>query len=50
MEDEEYPDCEVSKECLEELLDFFIKSVYKARNVDRRVRMMLGYAGCSLDV
>jgi len=39
MADEELPDCEVSEECLQELLDFFIKSVYKARSGDRRVRL-----------
>ena len=38
MADGELLECEVSEECLQELLDFFIKSVYKARNIDRRVR------------
>lgn len=30
-------DSVVTEECLHELLDFFIKNAYKARNVDRRV-------------
>ncbi len=38
MSAEESPDCEVSEECLQELLEFFLKSSYKARTVDRRVR------------
>ena len=28
----------VTQECIQELLDFFIKNAYKARNVDQRVR------------
>ena len=31
----------VTEECLTELLDFFMKSVYKARNMDRRVSIYL---------
>ena len=27
----------VTAECIQELLDFFIKSAYKAKNVDQRV-------------
>lgn len=30
----------VTEECLHELLDFFIKSAYKARTADRRVKTL----------
>lgn len=30
----------VTEECLQELLDFFVKNAYKAKNVDRRVRSL----------
>ena len=30
-------DSVVTEECLEELLDFFVKSAYRAKTVDRRV-------------
>lgn len=29
----------VTPECIQELLDFFIKNAYKARNVDQRVSL-----------
>ena len=32
-----YRDSTVSEQCLHELLDFFVKNVYKAKNADRRV-------------
>lgn len=37
MAERERSDGVVTEECLQELLDFFMKSVYKARTVDRRV-------------
>ena len=30
----------VTEECLQELLDFFVKSAYRAKTVDRRVSAM----------
>ena len=30
-------DSVVTEECLQELLDFFVKSAYRAKTVDRRV-------------
>ena len=30
----------VTKECLEELLDFFFKNAYRAKNLDRRVSLL----------
>ena len=38
-------DSVVTEECLVELLDFFIKSAYKARNADRRVSRWGGRLG-----
>ena len=32
----------VTAECLEELLEFFSKAAYKAKNVDRRVGVTIG--------
>ena len=33
-------DSVVTEECLQELLDFFVKSAYRAKTVDRRVSAM----------
>ena len=37
MAEGEWLDGMVTEECLQELLNFFMKSVYKARTLDRRV-------------
>ena len=42
-------DSVVTEECLQELLDFFVKSAYRAKTVDRRVSTVytVCYEQCS---
>ena len=43
-------DSVVTEECLQELLDFFVKSAYRAKTVDRRVSTLCDAAYDSMQL